>query len=217
MRRFVYDARDLFASIEERLNNGERIVTFGCELPHCTPSEGKLFFFKQANGYVVGVCDNNNQKNVVYNGSCRDLKWLCDNKQILFDNMPKIYNMFSRIAAEYETDDTTLTYFVDGYGVQRDGKYVFELKQVNNSWRAYIVRTPSLVGRDTSATVIHQLSDAGRKYVCISGEVPTKQMMINLAKQWARGLQNYIATGETIDQWFAAQKQAAKRKKRRDS
>lgn len=215
MRRFVYDAKPLFASIEERLNGGERVITFGCEFPNCTPSEGKLFFFKQSNGFVVGLCDNNNQKNIEYHGECRDLKWLCEHKQILFDNMPKIYNMFSRFAAEYESDDDTLTYFIDGYGVQKDGKYVFELKCVNGGWRAYIVRTPSLVGRDTSATIIHQLSDAGRKYVCISGTVQTKEQMIALAKQWARGLQNYIVTGQTIDEWFAEQKRLAKQKKRR--
>ena len=217
MRRFVYESRDLFASVEQRLNSGERIVTFGCAFPNCTPSEGKLFFFKQDGGYVVGLCDNNNQKIVEYHGECRDLKWLCEHKQIHFDNMPKIYNMFSRIAAEYESDDVTLTYFIDGYGVQHDGKYVFELKKVNDSWRAYIVRTPSLVGRDTSATIIHQLSDNGRKYVCVSGAVSSKETMKSIAKQWARGLQNYIVTGQTIDEWFAAQVSAQKNKRRKDS
>ncbi len=214
MRRFVYDARELFASIEERLNTGERVITFGCKFPNCTPKEGKLFFFKQSNGFVVGLCNNDNQKTIEYHGDCRDLKWLCEKKQILFDTMPKIYNMFSRIAADYESDDTTLTYFIDGYGVEKDGKYVFELKYVSGGWRAYIIKTPSLVGRDTSATIIHQLSDSGRKYVCISGLVPTKEMMVSLAKQWARGLQNYIVTGQTIDEWFAEQKRQAKRKKR---
>ena len=215
MRRFVYDAKQLFASIEERLDGGEHIVTFGCEFPQCTPDTGKLFFYKQGTGYVVGLCDNDNRKNIEYHGECRDMTWLCEHKQILFDNMPQIYNMFSRMAAEYETTDNTLTYFVDGYGVYRDGKYVFELKKVGNSWRAYIVRTPPIIGRDTSATVIHQLSDAGRKYVCIAGDVPSKELMISLAKQWARGLQNYISTGQTIDEWFAEQKRLAKQKKRR--
>lgn len=215
MRRFVYDARPLFASIENRLNQGERVVTFGCEFPNCTPQDGKLFFFKQANGYVVGLCDYNNQKNIEYHGDCRDLKWLCEHKQILFDNMPQIYNMFSRIAAEYESSDIILTYYVDGYGAYRDGKYVFELCRVGDGWRAYINRTPSLEGRDTSASVIHQLNDSGRKYVCIAGVVSTKEQMIALAKQWARGLQNYIVTGQRIDDWFLEQKRLANSKKRR--
>lgn len=210
MRRFVYEARGLFAEIENRLNSGERVVTYACVFPHCTPKEGKLFFYRQDGGYVVGLCDCNNQKNVEYHGDCRDLKWLCEHKQILFDSIPQIYNMFSRIAAVYESDDTILTYFIDGYGVTRDGKYVFELKKVSNSWRAYIIRTPSLGDRNSSATIIHQLSDAGRKYVCIAGDVPTKERMITLAKMWARGLQNYIETGETIDEWFARQKQKKK-------
>ena len=213
MRRFVYDSKDLFAEIERNLDNGSRIVTYECEFPNCTPSEGKLFFFKQSNGYVVGLCDKNNKKNIEYHGICRDLKWLCDNKQILFDNIPQIYNMFSRIAAEYETDETTLTYFVDGYGIYEDGKYVFELKKVRDCWRAYIVRTPPIVGRDTAATIVHQLSDSGRKYVCIMGNVPTKERMIGLAKMWANGLQNYIVTGQTIDDWYAGKQRQAKRNK----
>ena len=214
MRKFVYHAEQLFSNIEERLRNGERIVTFACQFPNCTPSDGKLFFYKQANGYVVGLCDNDNKTDIEYHGDCRDFKWLCEHKRILFDNMPQIYNMFSRIAAEYETNDTTLTYFIDGYGVERDGKYVFELKKVNDGWRAYIVRTPSLGDRNASAAIIHQLSDSGRKYVCFVGNVPTKEKMITLAKMWARGLQNYIETGETIDEWFAKQKQIKQRKKR---
>ncbi len=215
MRRFVYNARSIFSSIEERLRNGERIVIYECEFPRCTPSTGKIFFYRQGNGFVVGICDNDNRKNIEYHGECRDLKWLCDHALILFDNMPQIYNMFSRMAAEYETTENTLTYFIDGYGAYRDGKYVFELKKVSGSWRAYIVRTPQIIGRDTSSTVIHQLSDAGRKYVCIAGNVSSKELMVSIAKQWARGLQNYITTGQTIDEWFAEQKRLAKQKKRR--
>ena len=33
MRRFVYNARSIFSSIEERLRNGERIVIYECEFP----------------------------------------------------------------------------------------------------------------------------------------------------------------------------------------
>lgn len=120
--------------------------------------------------------------------------------------------MFYRFAAEYETTDEILTYFIDGYGAYKDGKYVFEVKKVGETWRAYIVRTPSLAGRDSSSAVVHQLSDSGRKYVCISGTVASKTTMIALAKQWSRGLQNYIETGQTIDEWFEEQKMLAKKR-----
>lgn len=73
MRRFVYNAKSLFTDIERRLLNGERIVTYTCQLPNCTPSEGKVFFYRQGEDYVVGICDNNNKKNIVYHGDCRDL------------------------------------------------------------------------------------------------------------------------------------------------
>ncbi|HIS37543.1 TPA: hypothetical protein IAC10_13135 [Candidatus Scatousia excrementigallinarum] len=213
MRRFVYNAKSLFTDIERRLLSGERIVIYTCQLPNCTPSEGKVFFYRQGDGYVVGICDNNNKKNIVYHGDCRDLKWLCEHKAILFDNIVQIYNMFYRFAAEYETTDEILTYFIDGYGAYKDGKYVFEIKKVGETWRAYIVRTPSLAGRDSASAVVHQLSDSGRKYVCISGAVASKTTMIALAKQWSRGLQNYIETGQTIDEWFEEQKMLAKKKK----
>lgn len=214
MKKFVYgeQAYNLFASIEERLNAGERVITYECQFPRCTPSEGKVFFFKQNNGFVVGLCDKTNRKIVEYHGECRDIKWLCEHKEILFDNMPQIYNMFSRFAAEYETDDRKLTYFIDGHGVYVDGKYVFEIKEeTRNSWRAYIERTPPIGDRDTSASVIHTLSSNGRKYVCIQGNVNSRELMVALAKQWARGLQNYIETGQTIDEWFAEQVAKAKK------
>lgn len=196
MRRLVYDAKEIFADIEARLNRGERIITFSCELPDCTPSEGKIYFHRQGEGYVVGICGSDNQKNVVYNGDNRDFKWLVSKQAIHFSHMPQIFNMFFRFDGIYSSDADRLTYYVDGYGYYQDGKYVFKFEKKSGSWRAYIEQMPSLNGRDASASVTHRLTDGARQYVCIQGNVSTKDKMKSYAKTWANHIQKYIKTGQ---------------------
>ena len=196
MRKLVYDAQALFADIERRLNNGERIVCVDCNFPDCSPSKGKIFFYKQGEGIVVGLCDCNNQKNIVYNGKNRDLKWLAEHKAIYFDNIVQIFNLFFRMDAIYSTTDKILTYYVDGYGYYKDGKYVFSLEKKGSSWRAYIQQMPSYGNRDQSLMVTHRLRDGNRLYVCVQGDISDKEKMIQVAQYWARCEQKYIETGE---------------------
>lgn len=195
MRKFVYNALQLFMDTDRRLQRGERIVTYLCDLPDCTPREGKIYFFRQHDGIVVGVCDKNNQKNVHYHGDNRDLKYLVSHQAIVFDNVYQIFNMFYRMDAVYTTSGNRLTYYVDGYGYYRDGKYSFEIVKKDGSWRAYILRMPDLNGRDASSAATHRLSDGSRKYICVQGAVGTKERMIEIAKVWAVNIQNYINTG----------------------
>lgn len=199
MRQLVYDAKNLFADIERRLDGGERRVAFDCALPDCNVARGTIFFRKQAGewAYVVGIVGNNGET-VTYNGDNRDFKWLCENKQIAFKSMPRIFNMFFRLDAIYASSGKTVVYYVDNYGYYRDGKYVFSIERKEGSWRAYIERMPDLQGRDPSASITHRLRDGDRRYVCIMGSIKTKDRMISIAKTWARHVQRYIETGETF-------------------
>ena len=196
MRKLVYDALPLFTETERRLRNGERIVTYECELPDCIPNRGKIYFHLQSEGIVVGVCDMNNQKVVRYNGDNRDLKYLVKHQAICFDNILQIYNMFFRMDAIYSSSDNIMTYYIDGYGYYKNGKYKFEFIKKNGSWRAYILEMPDFEGRDTSCSITHRLTDGDRKYVCVRDSVPTKERMKEIAKFWANKEQNYIKTGE---------------------
>ena len=63
MKKFVYNSERIFNEIETRLRNGERIVVYECEFPvGCEPNRGKIYFYLQAHGVVVGVCDMCNSK-----------------------------------------------------------------------------------------------------------------------------------------------------------
>ena len=199
MRQLVYNAKELFADIERRLDGGERKIVFDCELPSCNLRRGNIYFRKIAGDqpYVEGIRGANCEE-IVYSGDNRDFKWLCDKREIAFKSMPRIFNMFFRLDAIYSSTANKLVYYVDNHGYYRDGKYVFSLEKVGLCWRAYIERMPDLGGRDPSAAITHRLSDGARKYVCVQGSVDTKKRMAMIAKQWAICEQRYIETGETF-------------------
>lgn len=199
MRQLVYNAKQLFADIERRLDGGEAKISFDCELPDCNMRRGLIYFRKQAGDhpYVVGVIGTDGAE-VVYNGDNRDFKWLCDKRAIAFKSMPRIFNMFYRLDAIYSSSGNTVVYYVDNHGFYRDGKYVFKLEKAGAGWRAYIERMPDLGGRDPSAGITHRLRDGERRYVCVNGTVDTKKRMLGIAKNWAIHVQRYIETGETF-------------------
>ncbi len=199
MRRFVYDAKNLFAEIESRLVGGERIITYECDFPpETTPARGKLFFYKTERGFVVGLCTLDNKKTVEYSGTNRDFKWLAKHKAIEFSHIPQMFNCFYRMDAIYSTTDRYFTYYVDNYGYYENGKFRFEIVKVGPSWRAYILEMPPFGDRDPALSKTHRLVDGDRHYVCVVGTVPTKAKMIEIAKLWANKELNYIKTGETF-------------------
>lgn len=200
MKKFVYNSEQLFNDIENRLRNGERIVVFECEFPvGCEPDRGKIYFYLQEHGVVVGVCDMNNSKTVRYTGNNRDLKFLFDHQAIEYDNLHQIRNFFFRIDAVYASNDEYLVYYIDGYGYEQDGKFIFKIKKhADNDWRAYIVQMPDLEGRSDSLHDTHRLHDASGYYVCVQGKVDTRERMVGIAKFWATRLHRYIKTGQAM-------------------
>ena len=200
MKRFVYDSEELFNSIRARLLSGERIVVFECEFPTgCNPDRGKIYFYLQPHGVVMGICDMLNSKTVQYTGANADLRYLIDHQAIEFDNLNQIRNIFYRIDAVFSSNEDYLVYYVDGYGYENDGKYVFKItKHARNDWRAYIVQMPSLGGRNSALSETHRLYDSAGYYVCVLGKVETKKKMIAVAKFWATRLRRYIKTGQAM-------------------
>lgn len=200
MKKFVYNSEALFSDIENRLRNGERIVVFECEFPvGCIPDRGKIYFYLQENGVVVGVCDMNNSKTVKYTGTNRDLIYLFNHQAIEYDNLNQIRNFFYRIDAVFSSNKEYLVYYINGYGYENDGKFVFKIKRhATNDWRAYIVQMPDLEGRSSSLHDTHRLHDESGYYVCIQGKITSREDMIGVAKYWATRLHNYIKTGEPM-------------------
>lgn len=89
-----------------------------------------------------------------------------------------------------------MVYFANDNHNQRDKEYRFNYKKVSGSWRAYIIKMPSLGNRDSSGAVTHRLYDNGNPYVCWDSPVATLRDMQAISKVWADSIQEYIATGK---------------------
>lgn len=107
-----------------------------------------------------------------------------------------------RIVYPIETRDRTITetgtiiYYANDCHNQRDKEYRFNYKKVGDSWRAYILRMPSLGGRDSSGAITHRLYDNDGTYVCWDSDVNTLKDMQTISRVWADSIQEYIATGK---------------------
>lgn len=89
-----------------------------------------------------------------------------------------------------------MVYYANDNHGRRDREYRFNYKKVNGSWRAYILRMPSLGGRDSSGTVTHRLYDGTKPYVCWDSRVNSLKDMQTISRVWADSIQEYIATGK---------------------
>ena len=95
------------------------------------------------------------------------------------------------------TNETGLmVYYANDHHGRRDKEYQFNYKKVGGSWRAYILRMPSLGIRDSSGAVTHRLYDNGRPYVCWDRSVNSLKDMQTISRVWADNIQEYIATGK---------------------
>ena len=102
----------------------------------------------------------------------------------------------TRSSEDTETDE--MIYFANG-GDQNDKEYRFKYKKVRGAWRAYITRTPSFRGRDTSGAVTHRYFDTddhNKPYICWDTPIYSLKDMQAVSRHWADCIQKYIATGE---------------------
>ncbi len=100
-----------------------------------------------------------------------------------------------RRVLQRETPTGPVVYFANDTNGSSDREYRFEYKKVGDGWRAYILRMPSLNGRDPSGVSTHRLNDNGVNYVCWDRPVTTLKGMQAISKKWADCIQNYISTG----------------------
>lgn len=91
-----------------------------------------------------------------------------------------------------------VVYFANNNHGLTDREYCFEYKKSNGTWRAYILRMPSLMGRNPSGLVTHRLFDGDKSYVCWDSPVSSLKDMQTISKVWAECMQEYIATGKSF-------------------
>ena len=89
-----------------------------------------------------------------------------------------------------------MIYYANDRHGRSDKEYCFNYKYVGNSWRAYILRMPSLGRRESSGMVTHRLYDGSRPYVCWDSPVKSLKDMQTISRVWADNIQEYIATGK---------------------
>lgn len=75
------------------------------------------------------------------------------------------------------------------------GWFKFKIIRKKGTFRAYVMEMPSLNGRDSSLSKVHMLRDGKRYYVCVVGEVYSKDRMKGIARFWAKRYMRYVATG----------------------
>lgn len=102
-------------------------------------------------------------------------------------------NQSNRISA---LETGPMVYYANDRHGRRDKEYQFNYKKIGGSWRAYILRMPSLGSRDSSGAVTHRLYDNGQPYVCWDSTVTSLKDMQTISRVWADSIQEYIATGK---------------------
>ena len=88
-----------------------------------------------------------------------------------------------------------MVYFANDKHGRPDKEYRFKYKKVGNGWRAYILRMPSLGGRDDNSSITHILHDNDGYYICWDSPVNTLKDMQNISRTWADCIQEYISIG----------------------
>ena len=98
---------------------------------------------------------------------------------------------------------TPVVYFANDTHGSTDREYRFYYTKVfdndfgSETWRAYIIRMPSLRGRDPDGHITHRWHDKDDNYwVCWDRPVSTLKEMQTISKIWADSVQEYIATGK---------------------
>jgi hypothetical protein len=100
------------------------------------------------------------------------------------------------VPVEERTETGPMVYYANDTHGGSDREYRFNYKKVNGSWRAYILKMPSLGQRQSDGFVTHRLYDDSKPYVCWNCPVNTLHDMQTISRVWADNIQEYIATGK---------------------
>ena len=104
----------------------------------------------------------------------------------------------TRVVSFSQKNETgPMVYYANDRHGGKDREYRFNYKKVNGSWRAYILRMPSLGNRDARSIPTHRLwDDSNNAYICWDKTVNSLKDMQNISRVWADCIQEYIATGK---------------------
>ena len=92
-----------------------------------------------------------------------------------------------------------VNYFANARHNQTDKWFKFEYKRENGVWLTYILRMPSLNGRDGNAHITHRYSGGGRYWICYDPQPRTLKDAQIISRVWADRELEYIATGVSFE------------------
>lgn len=98
-----------------------------------------------------------------------------------------------------EQGGKTVNYYANTRHRQRDNWFQFQYKKVGNVWRIYILRMPSLAGRDGNLHLTHRHSGGGRYWICYDPEPRTLKDAYAITRAWADRELEYITTGTPFE------------------
>lgn len=100
------------------------------------------------------------------------------------------------IASNEKTETGPMVYYANDRHGSSDREYRFNYKKVNGTWRAYIIRMPSLGNRQAGGVATHRMWDESKPYICWDSSVNSLRDMQTISRVWADNIQEYIATGK---------------------
>lgn len=114
------------------------------------------------------------------------------------ETMQRTTQQQTRVVPLSQKNETgPMVYYANDRHGGKDREYRFNYKKVNGSWRAYILRMPSLGNRDARSIPTHRLwDDSNNAYICWDKTVNSLKDMQNISRVWADCIQEYIATGK---------------------
>ncbi len=92
-----------------------------------------------------------------------------------------------------------VNYYANTRHHQKDNWFQFEIKKVNGVWLSYILRMPSLNGRDDDAHKTHRYNANGRYWICYDPQPSTLHDAQLICKAWADRELEYITTGTLFE------------------
>ena len=125
-------------------------------------------------------------------------------KTIILSRSERNGETFSAPAPSTNSVSTTATelgpvnYYANDSHNNPDKWFQFKYKKVGNEWLTYILRMPSLKGRDPNLHLTHRYRNGNTYWICRDPQPTTLRDAQNVSRVWADCIMEYIATGKTF-------------------
>lgn len=125
-------------------------------------------------------------------------------KTIILSRSERNGETFSAPAPSSNSVSTTVTelgpvnYYANDSHNNPDKWFQFKYKKVGDEWLTYILRMPSLKGRDPNLHLTHRYRNGNTYWICRDPQPTTLRDAQNVSRVWADCIMEYIATGKTF-------------------